>query len=110
MVCPAITDTQSGVSSPPFGVDLWEVQAKCVDRSISRKHSLRPLKITKESFCKILTRHKVKASFLDLVFGFRAADELSEKGYGLRTAQMNELGQYGMHATSYAHFINLRVS
>ena len=64
-------------------------------RSISRKHSLRPFDITKESLCKILMRHAVKASFLDLLFGFRATDELSEKGYGLQSAHANPGGRYG---------------
>ena len=61
--------------------------------SISRKHSLSPFKITKESLCKTLTRYGVRACFLDLLFGFRASDELSEKGYGLRCADVYANGQ-----------------
>ena len=81
-----------------------------MDRSISRRHSLHPLKITKESFCKILTRHGVKASFLDLVFGFRATDELSEKGFSLGSARMNEPGQYGMDSAANGRFIDSLLS
>lgn len=49
-------------------------------------------------------RHAVKASFLDLLFGFRATDELSEKGYGLQSAHANPGGQYGRLSLRFSYF------
>jgi hypothetical protein len=49
-------------------------------------------------------RHTVNASFLDLLFGFRATDELSEKGYGLQSARANPGGQYGRRVLVFSCF------
>ena len=61
--------------------------------SIPRKTSLSGFRITEDLLRKILTRHAIKPAFLDLLFGLRAQEELSEKGYGLWSS--NTLGSLG---------------
>lgn len=53
-------------------------------RSLARRHSLTNFNITSRLLRILLTRHCIQPSFLDLLFGLRAREELSEKAYGPR--------------------------
>lgn len=61
---------------------------------LSRKNSLLRFRVTEDLLRKILTCHAVKTPFLDLLFGFRDREEISEKGYGIWAASDSLSGNY----------------
>lgn len=62
---------------------------------MSRKNSLLRFRVTEDLLRKILTCHAVKTPFLDLLFGFRDREEISEKGYGIWAVSDSLSGNYG---------------
>src|ERR1700733_12412689 len=80
------------------------IKSLICNSSLHKKHSLLNFQISKAALCTILGRHHVQAPFLDLLFGFRATDEISEKGYGLWTQPTQYKGRYSMYNMSKSMF------
>ena len=75
-------------------------------RSLFKRDSLSNFWIDQASLLKILNRYNCEPCIFDLLFGFRAIDEVSEKGYGLWTARYMSPTNFSLFPLVFSLFQN----